>query len=215
MTPTMFAIALFAGLVSALITGVVLRVSLRRQLVDVPNARSSHTVPTPSMGGIGLAVVVIGGKGTHLGASQYLADVLGREDGAPPPVDLAAERRNGDLVRQLIGGARVTGVHDISSGGIGVALAEMAMTGGIGATVKLEGAAHAALFGEDQGRYVVTLAANKLDALLADAADQGIPADHIGATGGKDLTVEGILTISIAKLKEAHENWFPDYMAAS
>ena len=61
MTPTMFAIALFAGLVSALITGVVLRVSLRRQLVDVPNARSSHTVPTPSMGGIGLAVVVIGG----------------------------------------------------------------------------------------------------------------------------------------------------------
>ena len=189
-------------------------------------------LPTPAIGGVGLlpdvsvragaafanegdAIVVIGGKGTHLGASQYLADVLSREDGAPPPVDLAAEKRNGDLVRQLISGARVTGVHDISSGGLGVALAEMAMTGGIGATVRLEGPAHAALFGEDQGRYVVTVAADKLDALLKDAAEQGIPADPIGATGGKDLTVEGTLTISIAKLKEAHENWFPNYMAAS
>ncbi|WP_346894670.1 phosphoribosylformylglycinamidine synthase subunit PurL [uncultured Roseibium sp.] len=189
-------------------------------------------LPTPAIGGVGLlpdvsvragaafanegdAIVVIGGKGTHLGATQYLADVLGREDGAPPPVDLAAEKRNGDLVRQLIGGARVTGVHDISSGGLGVALAEMAMTGGIGATVKLEGPAHAALFGEDQGRYVVTVAADKLDDLLADAAEQEIPADRIGTTGGEGLTVEGTLTISIAKLKEAHENWFPNYMAAS
>lgn len=189
-------------------------------------------LPTPAIGGVGLlpdvsvragaafanegdAIVVIGGKGTHLGASQYLADVLGREDGAPPPVDLAAEKRHGDLVRQLIGGGRLTGVHDVSAGGLGVALAEMAMAGGIGATVKLDGPAHAALFGEDQGRYVVTVAADRLDALLKDAADQAIAADHIGTTGGKDLTVEGTLTISIAKLKEAHENWFPNYMAAS
>ncbi len=189
-------------------------------------------LPTPAIGGVGLlpdvsvraasrfnaegdAIIAIGGKGTHLGASQYLYDILGREDGAPPPVDLQAEKRNGQLVRQFIGSGRVTGVHDISSGGLGVSLAEMAMSSGIGASVKLEGPAHAALFGEDQGRYVLTVAADQLDGVMQDASDQGIEAHHIGTTGGKDLTVEGILTISVAKLGDAHENWFPEYMAVS
>jgi phosphoribosylformylglycinamidine (FGAM) synthase-like enzyme len=156
---------------------------------------------------------VIGGPGTHLGASQYLADILGREEGAPPPVDLAAEWRRGTLVRQLIGAARLTGVHDISSGGLGVALAEMAIAGGIGATVKVDGPAHAALFGEDQGRYVITVSQDRLEAVLEDIIDAGIDVQQIGTTGGTDLTVEGILTISVANLKKAHEDWFPTYMA--
>ncbi|SHM13389.1 phosphoribosylformylglycinamidine synthase subunit PurL [Roseibium suaedae] len=189
-------------------------------------------LPTPAIGGVGLlpdvsvratssfkaagdAIVVIGGKGTHLGASQYMAEILGREEGAPPPVDLAAEKRRGLLVRQFIGAGRVTSVHDISSGGLGVALAEMAMAGGIGATVKLEGPAHAALFGEDQGRYVIAVAEDKLEALLEDAIDAGVEVHQIGTTGGTELNVEGTLTISVAKLKEAHENWFPAYMAGA
>ncbi|WP_417671806.1 phosphoribosylformylglycinamidine synthase subunit PurL [Roseibium sp.] len=189
-------------------------------------------LPTPAIGGVGLlpdvtvratasfknagdVIVVIGGKGTHLGSSQYLAEILGREEGAPPPVDLEAEKRRGTLVRQFIGAGRVTGVHDISSGGLGVALAEMAMSKGIGATVKVDGPAHAALFGEDQGRYVLTVSAGNLDALLEDAIDAGVEALRIGTTGGTELTVEGILTISVAKLKEAHENWFPNYMTGS
>jgi phosphoribosylformylglycinamidine synthase II len=189
-------------------------------------------LPTPAIGGVGLlpdvtiragaafanegdTIVVIGGEGTHLGASQYLADILGREEGAPPPVDLAAEKRRGNLVRQFIGAARVTAVHDISSGGLGVALAEMAMASGIGATVKVDGPAHAALFGEDQGRYVITVSPEHLDALVEDTIDQGIEIIEIGTTGGTDLTVEDTLTISVAKLNEAHENWFPNYMAVS
>ena len=187
-------------------------------------------LPTPAIGGVGLlpdvtirasmafeeegdAIVVIGGPGTHLGASQYLAEILGREDGAPPPVDLEAEKRRGTLVRQFIGGGRVSSVHDVSSGGLGVALAEMAMASGIGATVKVEGPAHAALFGEDQGRYIITVPSGTLDAILEDAIDAGIEAHHIGKTGGTDLTVEGILTISVAMLHKAHENWFPEFMA--
>ncbi|MBD8876507.1 phosphoribosylformylglycinamidine synthase subunit PurL [Roseibium polysiphoniae] len=189
-------------------------------------------LPTPAIGGVGLlpdvtvrasaafkasgeAIVVIGGKGTHLGCSQYLADILGREEGAPPPVDLDAEKRRGNLVRQFIGAGRVSSVHDISAGGLGVALAEMAMASGIGASVKLDGPAHAALFGEDQGRYVISVASGELDLILEDLIDAGIEAHHIGNTGGTDLTVEGILTISVAKLKEAHENWFPNYMAGA
>ncbi|MBD8890355.1 phosphoribosylformylglycinamidine synthase subunit PurL [Roseibium litorale] len=189
-------------------------------------------LPTPAIGGVGLlpdvsvratssfkaagdAIVVIGGLGTHLGASQYMAEILGREEGAPPPVDLNAEKRRGLLVRQFIGAGRVTSVHDVSSGGLGVALAEMAMAGGIGATVKLEGPAHAALFGEDQGRYVIAVAEDKLEALLEDAIDAGVEARQIGTTGGTELNVEGTLTISVAKLKEAHENWFPAYMAGA
>jgi phosphoribosylformylglycinamidine synthase len=163
----------------------------------------------------GDAILLIGGTGTHLGASQYLADILGREEGAPPPVDLGAEKRRGTLVRQLIGAARLTAVHDISSGGLGVTLAEMAMSGGIGATVSVEGPAHAALFGEDQGRYVVTVSQDKVEAVLEDILDAGVDVQQIGTTGGSDLTVEGILTISVANLKKAHEDWFPKYMATA
>lgn len=189
-------------------------------------------LPTPAIGGVGLlpdvtvrataafendgdAIIVIGGKGTHLGASQYLSDVLGREEGAPPPVDLAKEKQTGQLVRQFIGAGRLTSVHDISSGGLGVALAEMAMSSGIGASVNVDGPAHAALFGEDQARYVVTVSEDKVAALLQDASDAGIEAEKIGSTGSKDLTVEGILTISVETLQKAHETWFPNYMAAS
>lgn len=188
-------------------------------------------LPTPAIAGVGLldnvanrasiafakpdeAILLIGGHGTHLGASQYLSDILGREEGAPPPVDLAAERRNGDLVRDWIRTGRTTAVHDISSGGLAVALAEMAMAGNLGATVAVEGLAHAALFGEDQGRYVVTVAADEADAAIEDGLDAGLDIQRIGTTGGADLTVEGILTISVAKLRAAHEEWFPGFMSA-
>jgi phosphoribosylformylglycinamidine synthase len=91
----------------------------------------------------------------------------------------------------------------------------MAMSSGIGATVKIDGPAHAALFGEDQGRYVVTVSQDKVEAVLEDILDGGIDVQQIGTTGGTDLTVEGILTISVANLKKAHEDWFPNYMATA
>ncbi len=188
--------------------------------------------PSPAIGGVGLlpdvtvratsafanegdAIILLGGEGTHLGSSQYLAEVLGREEGAPPPVDLAKEKRNGTLVRHLIGAKRVTAVHDISDGGLAVALAEMAMSGNKGAKVTVSGARHAALFGEDQSRYVLTAKPENVDAILEDAIDAGISAVLIGSVEGSDLVVADTLTISVAKLKEAHENWLPEYMAAN
>ena len=107
-------------------------------------------LPTPAIGGVGLvddvtvnasiafkregeAIILIGATQGWLGQSIYLRDVCGREEGAPPPVDLAQEKRNGDFVRQLIRSGQVTTVHDCSDGGLALALAEMAMAGGIGA----------------------------------------------------------------------------------
>ncbi|SOB89116.1 phosphoribosylformylglycinamidine synthase subunit PurL [Stappia indica] len=201
--------------------------------VSLYNETSGEGIlPTPAIGGVGLlpdlsrraaaafasegdVIAVIGGHGTHLGQSAYLRDIQGREEGAPPPVDLAAERRRGDFVRELIRSGRVTAVHDISSGGLAVALAEMAMAGAKGARVKVPAPAHAALFGEDQGRYVLTFSAEEAASVLEDALDEGLEIVEIGRVEGSDLTVEDILTISVAKLRETHETWFPHYMAGA
>ena len=193
--------------------------------------RGEAILPTPVIGGVGLihdlgkavrvafpaageAVVLIGRTAGWLGASIYLRDILGREEGAPPPVDLSAELRHGAFVRAMIASGMVTACHDLSDGGLLVALAEMAMAGGIGCTVTPpEGGPplHAWLFGEDQGRYLVTT--RMPDELLARAGASGIEARLLGLTGGCELTVVGSGPISVAELEDAHESWFPSFMA--
>ncbi len=121
----------------------------------------------------GETVLLIGATEGWLGASAYCEVLAGREEGAPPPVDLAAEKRNGDFVRALIGARRVTAVHDCSDGGLAVALAEMAMAGKTGCMVQAVDFAlpsHAFFFGEDQARYVVTASGAEAERILAEAA---------------------------------------------
>ncbi len=155
-------------------------------------------------------IFVIGETKGHLGASIFLREIAGSEDGAPPPVDLAAERANGDFVRGLIRDGTITACHDCSDGGLLVAVAEMALAGNLGAS--LDGAAGAAFwFGEDQARYVVTTA--DPDGVLRAAAASGVPAARLGRTGGAALTVPGAGPISLSELREAHEGWLPSYMA--
>ncbi len=188
-------------------------------------------LPTPTIGGVGLMadsskmmtvgfkaggqpIVLIGaGGGGHMGQSMYLRELFGREEGAPPPVDLNAERLAGELVQALIENGIITACHDVSDGGLGVALAEMAMAGGIGCEVRSPGGAdHETFFGEDQGRYVVTLSdPNTLEPLNELAGGAGIAAPWIGETGG-DAVILGGASVSLADLSAAHEGWFPDYM---
>lgn len=189
-------------------------------------------LPTPTIGGVGVladvtkhatvgfkaegeAIILIGETKGWLGQSAYLATICGREEGAPPPVDLAIERRNGDFVRPLVSAGRVSACHDLSDGGLAVALAEMAMAKGVGAKVAAlpAGSAHAVLFGEDQGRYLVTVPAGAAEALIAEAKAAGVPAQLIGQTGGADLALPGEAAVSIVALRKAHESWLPDYMA--
>ena len=188
--------------------------------------------PTPQIGGVGLvddldrtagmaiadgdALVLIGTTAGHLGASLYLREIVGREEGAPPPVDLAAERMHGDFVRRLIAGGRVDACHDISDGGLYVAVAEMAIAGGTGAALHLESEAlplFAVLFGEDQGRYVLGVPAATAADLVAEAATAGVPARVIGRAGGGDLTVNGDWPISVQELAAVNEAWLPAYMS--
>jgi phosphoribosylformylglycinamidine synthase subunit PurL len=159
-------------------------------------------------------LILIGETRGHLGASLYLRELLGRGDGAPPPVDLAAERRNGDFVRSQIAAGRVAACHDLSDGGLLVALAEMAMAGQLGAEIAAPGALppHAYFFGEDQARYLIETA--DPDAVLRAAAAAGVPAERVGTVGGDALTVAGAGAISVSGLTNINESWFPAYMAA-
>ncbi|HWX48567.1 MAG TPA: phosphoribosylformylglycinamidine synthase subunit PurL [Roseomonas sp.] len=187
-------------------------------------------LPTPAIGGVGvledarqavgyalapgLDLVLIGETAGWLGQSLWLREIAGREEGAPPPVDLAAERRNGDFVRARILAGDVAASHDVSDGGLLVALAEMAIAGATGAT--LDAApdtlpAHAFWFGEDQGRYV--LAVRDSAALLAAAKAAGVPARRIGRTGGGALVLPGAGSISVDDLRAAHERFLPALMA--
>ncbi len=191
----------------------------------------SGVQPTPNIGGVGLlkdvalhttlafksagdVVLLIGDTHGHLGSSLYLREVLGREEGAPPSVDLAREKAHGDFVRGLIQAKRVTACHDLADGGLLVALAEMAMAGRMGATVQFpaELPAHAFAFGEDQARYLLTVRADEAKAIAEAAASAGIPCQPLGTVGGDALIVEGQLSVSVSALCHAHEGWLPGFM---
>ncbi|MGD9738498.1 MAG: phosphoribosylformylglycinamidine synthase subunit PurL [Bauldia sp.] len=191
--------------------------------------------PTPTIGGVGLfeevaamatiafkadgdAILLVGGDGGHLGRSAYLAEILGRDEGAPPPVDLAHEKAVGDFVRGLISSRQVSAVHDISDGGLAVAVTEMALAGGRGADLHrlADGTDRLAfLFGEDQARYVVTCAPLAVAAISEKAAAAGIPVASIGTVGGIDVACTGLFSVALEKLRQGYENWFPNFMSRS
>jgi phosphoribosylformylglycinamidine synthase len=189
--------------------------------------------PTPAVGGVGLIpdgapmatlalkrdgeiLLLLGAEGGHLGQSLYQEMMVGRYEGAPPPVDLAQERAAGDLVRGLIRNGDVSAVHDVSDGGLLVAIAEMALAGWRG--VSLEPApdnlpAHSIWFGEDQARYVVAASPDKADAIHKAAALARVPVRLIGSVGGEEITLAGEAPLPISALKSAHEDWLPRFMA--
>jgi phosphoribosylformylglycinamidine synthase II len=186
-------------------------------------------LPTPAIGGLGvlddvslavglalppwLDVVLIGTTTGWLGQSLWLREIAGREDGAPPPVDLAVEKANGDFVRIHILNGTIRACHDVSDGGVLVALAEMAMASGVGArmmTHPRDIPGHAFWFGEDQARYLVAVPDHANFVRTAEAA--GIPAVRLGTSGGQDLTLPDGGSISIAALRAAHKRFFSSWM---
>jgi phosphoribosylformylglycinamidine synthase len=164
----------------------------------------------------GEAIIVIGETQGWLGQSMYLRDICGREEGAPPPVDLIEEKENGDFVRGLILEGAVSAAHDLSDGGLLVAIAEMALASGLGARLDAapeDVAAHAYWFGEDQARYLVTVPAAQAEALMAKARDASVLATQIGVVGGDAVAISGERAAPLAKLRDGFEGWLPTYMA--
>ena len=119
-------------------------------------------------------------------------------------------------MRGLIRDGTATAVHDLSDGGLAVALAEMAMASGIGATIDspIGFSPAPVFFGEDQGRYLLTIreSADPITALIARADDLGVSLARIGTTGGAQLKLGIARAISVQELKSAYEGWFPRFM---
>ena len=188
--------------------------------------------PTPAIGAIGRVpdvskmvdigfrnegdlVVVIGREQGWLGQSVYQLMYSEKLEGAPPEVDLADELKAGKLIRALIREGRVSAVHDCSDGGLLVAVAEMALAGGLGAELfPYEGKlpSHAIWFGEDQGRYVVAVSPNKAEEVVERARLLALPARIIGKVSGDRISLKGEAFLPIDELRETHEEWLPGYM---
>jgi phosphoribosylformylglycinamidine synthase subunit PurL len=176
-------------------------------------------LPTPTIGAVGLLAslddmiagqpatgdfaVVIGATAGHLGQSALLAEAFNREEGDAPPVDLAAERRNGEFLRasrKLLRAAT-----DLSDGGLALAAFEMAEGASLGVT--LETGDTAQLFGEDQARYLVAVDPEKADALFATARAAGVPVTTVGRFGGTEVSF-GTATAPLSDLSHLYRTAF-------
>ena len=195
--------------------------------------------PTPAIGGVGLIpdtslmadirlkregdlLIAIGREQGWLGQSLYQLIIAKKPEGAPPPVDLSDELKAGRLIRALIREKKVSAVHDVSDGGLLIAVVEMALasrsSGAEGIGVDLfayEGKlpAHAVWFGEDQGRYVVAVDPAQAEEVCERARLLALPARIIGRTGGASIALKGEGEVALADLAAAHEGWLPEYMA--
>ncbi|MEG9861256.1 MAG: phosphoribosylformylglycinamidine synthase subunit PurL [Parvularculales bacterium] len=192
-------------------------------------------LPTPTVGGVGLintlvsmtslafkdageAIILVGESRGHLGCSLYHALIHNCKDGAPPPVYLESERRNGNFVRTEINNNIATAVHALTAGGILVGIARMAMAGAMGARLTLPATdlpTAAFLFGEDQSRYLLTCPMAQAEEVLKNAVSQCVPAVLLGRTGGDELTIADYPPISWRELAQTHRGWLPAYMGRS
>ena len=188
-------------------------------------------LPTPTIGAIGIVddinkattlalesgldLLLVGETEGWLGASRYLMEIEGRADGAPPPVDLSTELQNGKFVSEMISKGLCRICHDLSGGGLAVGLAKMVIAGGVGANIQIPDGVTAVfwLFGEDQARYL--LAVSETSRVIDEAEKAGVPISCVGQTGGEKLTVNDAISISISDLEQAHEGWFPTFMAGA
>ena len=194
--------------------------------------------PTPAIGGVGVIpdvskiadirlkrdgdlLIVLGREAGWLGQSLYQQLYAEKLEGAPPPVDLADEIKAGRLVTSLIREGKVSAVHDCSDGGLIVAIAEMALAGGehdTGLGVELfpyEGnlPVHAVWFGEDQGRYVVSVDPATAEEVLERARLLALPARIVGRVGGDVIAKKGETPLPLSELRTVYEGWFPEYMS--
>jgi phosphoribosylformylglycinamidine synthase subunit PurL len=195
----------------------------------------SAILPTPAIGGVGVLedvskmatiafksegeIILLAGKTVaHLGQSLWLREIHGREDGPPPPVDLTEERKTGECVRALINAGLVNAVHDVSDGGWLVALTEMALASGLGATLENDCSMHfASLFGEDQGNYILSVAEKNCEAVIGEIESAGVEFAALGIVKGNAIifpqdNMYPRIEIPLTDLRAAHESFFKEWM---
>ncbi|HET7273017.1 MAG TPA: AIR synthase related protein, partial [Rubrobacter sp.] len=184
-------------------------------MVGVMKDVSRHATPAFKREG-DMVVVVGGGSGVSLAGSEYLEIVHGRISGSPPGVDIGAEKKTADLVCEMVSSGLVDTAHDISGGGEIVAVAEMALAGGLGieylegglermAAGQGGGRADVALFGEECGAFIVAVPEERWDE-LQDALSEAAGYDLIGTVGGESIKVGDAIDVKLSDLKTAYEH---------
>ncbi len=186
--------------------------------------------PTPTIGAVGIVedyehtitlmfhnegqdIYQVGEVKGHLGQSLYLREIEGREDGTPPPVDLNREKATGEFVKEQIAKGNITSCHDISDGGLLIAIVEMALASNLGVRTcgfDSDMPTHAWFFGEDQGRYLICPGNSELFA--REARLKSVPIKKVGVVGGHDIIVDGE-SVALKELRDSHESWLPNLMA--
>ena len=191
--------------------------------------------PTPTIGAVGLIesidnmitmgfknpddpVFLIGGNNNFnkgwLGQSLFAREVFEREEGAPPNVNLQLEKLNGNFIKRIINKKLINSCHDISDGGIAICLLEMGMASSIGFTLEIDSnVTNAWLFGEDQGRYIITCK-NAMSSTIIDLAKKNkVSIFKIGSTGGKYISFSRNEKIYLDELKNDNKDWLTNYMS--
>jgi phosphoribosylformylglycinamidine synthase len=168
--------------------------------------------------GVGLVdggrLLLLGEPPAALGGSRWAWDVRGHRGGRPPAVDLAAHDRLLALVRRLVADGLAAGVHDCSDGGLGLALAEMAVRSGVGFRVAgVDG--HLAVFAESPSAAVVCAEPAAAQAVFRAAAEAGVPSAFLGGSGGDRLVVDGVLDVALADAVAAWRRRLPDALGAA
>ena len=188
-------------------------------------------LPTPTIGGVGLLknlntmmtknikevgsyILVIGKTLGHLYQSEFLREVVGIKDGPPPEVNLFNEKNNGLLVQALISKKLLNSVHDISSGGILIALSEMCISGNIGAKIKIPNdkiRPHEYLFGEDQSRYLIEVNEKNKNEVYKILEKNSIFYEMLGKTQKDSLVLDKEFNIKLNDLNKLNSFWFKNY----
>ena len=187
--------------------------------------------PTPTIGGVGLIknldlmmtkdlkeigsyIVVIGKTSGHLNQSEFFREILKINQGPPPEVNLFNEKNNGIAVQTLISSKLLNSIHDISSGGMLVALSEMCISGKIGVKIKVQQDKinlHEYLFGEDQSRYLLEVKEKNIDKVCNILKESSIYFEIIGKTQKDNLDIDKNLSIKVMELKKLNSYWFNNY----
>ena len=187
--------------------------------------------PTPTIGGVGLInklecmmtmdlkeseslLFVIGKTQGHLHQSEFYKEVLNIKNGPPPEVNLFNEKNNGAIVSKLINKKLVNSVHDISSGGILLALSEMCILGKIGAKIKVPQNnlnLYEYLFGEDQSRYIIEINHKNKSEVSKILEENSIYFELLGNTQTNILELSGKFKLSLSELSKLNSSWFKSY----
>ena len=188
--------------------------------------------PTPAIGGVGLIknyknmvtmdlkqtdniLLVVGKTEGDLDQSLFARDVLNEKNGPPPEINLFNEKNNGETILKLIDKKLIKSSHDVSLGGIIIALSKMCIKGKKGATLKKPNYLineFEYLFGEDQGRYIIEIEKNNFKNVTEILEKNSVHYDELGTVNENELVINDKSKITIDELIKSHTNWLTNYM---